>query len=119
MLWAMKGDSYSPRLQPEGNEISKINFYYTEIFLLPAIENKLLQHQNSNTKAGIRSTMAKLRTGHRNEKVSIKRTQMIKVNSMDEILALAGLFSVKRSGWRDDLFVLSETEAIKRGCYLN
>lgn len=79
------------------NDISGFRYYYTDYIILRAVEMGLIRYRNSDYHVRV---MKDLRHGNRQERVNLKKTCMIEVPGMDNILALADLPTISCQPWK-------------------
>jgi hypothetical protein len=89
-------------IEIKDNEISDFEFYYTDCYILTAFESGLIKHKNKTYSDKLQNFLTKLRKGFRGEKIEITSLCLVKVKSVDDILALSGLPSIKQRQWRID-----------------
>lgn len=87
-------------IKTKGNEIEDLIYYYTDCYILAAFESGLIRHKNSTYGNNIIQLQKKLKKGSRKEKVKVTSSCLLKVKSVDDILALTDLPSVKQTQWR-------------------
>ncbi|WP_160143651.1 hypothetical protein [Chryseolinea soli] len=82
------------------DEIRSFEWFYSDCYILTAFESGLVTHKPNPHLDHITSFMSRLRTGYQKEKLEITKLCMVKVKSIDDLLALAGMPSKKQQQWR-------------------
>lgn len=75
-------------------------YYYTDIFILKAIEEKLIKLENDRKYESVLNTIKELTRGNRYDKVNIKLNSLIKISDVSSLLALSDIHSEKLNNWR-------------------
>lgn len=89
-------------LKIKENDIETFEFFYTDVFILKAFELGLVRYNNSSYQSKIHNLISELHKGYRNEKVVVSKSQLVKVKSMDHLLALADLPSIYHNQWQSN-----------------
>jgi hypothetical protein len=85
------------------DEIKSLSYYYTDIFILAAFECGFLKIQNFQNTAkndkSIKRLLSKIISGKRTDNVTLTKSNLVKVKSVDDLLALADLNSKTHRQW--------------------
>jgi hypothetical protein len=75
-------------------------YYYTDIFILKAIEEKIIKLDNDRKYQSVLNAINDLSRGSRYDKVNIKLSSLIKISDVSSLLALSDINSEKLNNWR-------------------
>lgn len=75
-------------------------YYYTDIFILKAIEENFIKLGNDKKYQSVLNTINDLSRGSRYDKVNIKLSSLIKLPDVSSLLALSDIHSEKLNNWR-------------------
>ncbi len=97
----------------ESNEIKNFNYFYTDIFVQSAFEIGILSRKSKAENDRIQALRDELRTGKRNEKVKLTRGNLVKVKSVEHLLALADMHSRFDRRWQSNLLTAIESALLR------
>ncbi len=87
------------------DEIKKLTYYYTDIFILAAFECGLITVKitSTNAKKTVENSglLKKIIRGKRTDNITLTKSNLVKVKSVDDLLALANINSKMSSEWTD------------------
>lgn len=80
--------------------IEAFEYYYTDTYILKAFEIGFLKPINSTYQQNIETLMRELHSGSRREKIKLRKCNLVKVKSVDHLLALADIPSIYHNQWQ-------------------
>jgi hypothetical protein len=84
----------------ENEDVKDLSYYYTDAYLVKAFEIGLIRFNNKSYEEKIRSFVSSLHRGLGNEKIIVNKSKLIKVKSVEHLLALADLQSIHYNQWQ-------------------
>lgn len=83
-------------------KIEDLNYYYTDCFIISALEKELIKFKNKNTQKSTFQIIKELKKGNRYEKIKITKSIMVEVETVEHLLALSGISSIFQNNWQND-----------------
>lgn len=82
------------------DDIERFDYYYTDAYIIKAFELGLLRYNNKTYEEKIKQLIAQLHSGSRREKVILNKSKLVKVKSVDNLLALSNVPSITHNQWQ-------------------
>lgn len=80
--------------------IQSFDYYYTDAYILKAFELGILRYNRNSYEKKIELLIGQLQKGNRREKVVLTKSNLVKVKSVDHLLALADIPSICHNQWQ-------------------
>lgn len=80
--------------------IQSFDYYYTDAYILKAFELGILRYNRNSYEKKIELLIGQLQRGNRREKVVLTKSNLVKVKSVDHLLALADIPSICHNQWQ-------------------
>lgn len=80
--------------------IQSFDYYYTDAYILKAFELGILRYNRNSYKKKTELLIGQLQRGDRREKVVLTKSNLVKVKSVDHLLALADIPSICHNQWQ-------------------